>query len=52
MIYPDVTTSHLIGVETPTIILKSLDCIGYILVMLDFHTHPFFQLSFTVYTLE
>ena len=47
MVYPDVTTSHLIGVETPAILLPFLDFFTNILVMLDFHAHVFFQLNIT-----
>jgi len=47
MVYPDVTTSHLIGVETPAILLPFLDFFTNILVMLNFHAHVFFQLNIT-----
>jgi len=43
MVYPDITTSHLIGVEMPAISLPFLNCFTDILVVLNFHAHVFFQ---------
>jgi hypothetical protein len=45
MVDPDITASHLIGVKTPAIPLKALNRLTDILVVLDLHTHPFFQFN-------
>ena len=49
MVYPDVTASYLVGVETPSILLPFLDSFTDFLVMLNFRTHIFLQLNITSY---
>jgi len=45
MVNPDVTTSHLIGMKSPTILLPFLDCFADVLVVLNFRAFVFFQLT-------
>jgi hypothetical protein len=47
MVYPDIPTSHLIGVETQAVLLPFFDFFANILVVLSFHAHVFFQLNIT-----
>jgi hypothetical protein len=45
VVYPDVTTSYLIGMKTPAILVKFLNRFANILVVLDLYTHVLFQPS-------
>jgi hypothetical protein len=47
MFDPDVTTSRLIGVETPAIILPFPNRVTDVLVVCNFHAFVFFQLNLT-----
>ncbi len=46
MLNPDITTSRLIGMEAPSLLLPFLNCSTNILVMLNFHTLPSLQLTY------
>jgi hypothetical protein len=45
MLNPDITTSRLVSVKMPSVLLPSLYRPTNIFVMFNFNTFPFFQLS-------
>jgi len=47
MVYPDITASHLVGVETPAVLFPFFDYFANILVVFSFHARVFFQFSIT-----